>query len=489
MKRRLGFFFPLLRQRHPPDLKAVGELRNPLVSSKGQASPSDPATESWSTWLRIGVPAVIAIIVIAVAWRYLQPAPPSHVMIATGSKDGVYYAMALKYAEYFADNGITLDVLQTKGSGENFKLLSAPRGATPGGDVDIAIVQGGSSPPPDQIPHIQAVAGIYYEPVLVFTRGGLRQPTQLSELAGRRIAIGAQGSGVRVAAEMLLNEAGVSDKTAGTTLVDLGNDAAADAMAAGTIDAAFFVIAPDAPIVARLLATPGVHLMSFDQARSLARRHPFLSATTLYEGSVDIKRNLPETDTQLIASPATIAVRDSTHSAIIELLVRAAQEVNGGTTLLSDSGTFPSADRSELRVNRDARYFLKNPPDFLRRTLPFWLASMVDRLIVLVVPLLFVLIPMIRMMPPLLRYRIQRRIFRRYKRVRQIEERLHADSPREDLQAGHDELVAMDKSLATLKIPISFVEELYNLRNNVNYVRSRIETWLHQHQAESAAAE
>jgi uncharacterized protein len=465
--------------------------RNRYVNSKGSANSPDPATESWANWLRIGVPALIAVVVIAIAWRYLQPAPPNHVIIATGSKEGVYYAMALKYADFFADNGITLEVRETAGSAENFKLLSAPRGTTPGGDVDIAIVQGGSSPPPDQIPHLQAVAGIYYEPVLVFTRG-LRQPTQLSQLAGKKIAIGTPGSGVRVVAEMLLNEAGVADKSTdrytGATLLDLGGDSAADAMAAGTIDAAFFIIAPDAPIVDRLLSTPGVHLMSFDQAHALGRRHPFLSATTLYEGSVDIKRNLPDADTQLVASPATIAVRDSTHSAIIELLVRAAQEINGGTTLLSDVGTFPNADRSELRVNKDARYFLKNPPGFLRRTLPFWLASMVDRLIVLIVPLLVVLIPLVRMMPPLLRYRIQRRILRRYKRIRQIEERLHSSSPREDLQAGHDELVAMDKSLATLKIPISFVEELYNLRTNVNYVRSRIETWLRQDQPQSTSA-
>jgi TRAP transporter TAXI family solute receptor len=458
------------------------------VNSTKKPQQPDTATAPWVDWLRIGVPVLIVVIVIAITWRYLQPAPPSRVLIATGTKEGVYYAMALKYADYFADNGITLDVVQTHGSADNFKLLAAPRGSTPGGDVDIAIVQGGSSPPADQIPHIQAVAGIYYEPVLVFTRGLLQHPTQLSELAGKKIAIGTAGSGVRVVAQMLLDEAGIADGSAGTTLLDLGGEPAAQAMASGTIDAAFFVIAPDAPIVQRLLATPGVHLMSFDQAHALGRRHPFLSATTLYQGAVDIKHNLPDQDTQLVASPATIVVRDGTHSAIIELLVRAAQEINGGTTLLADAGTFPNADRSELRVNKDARYFLKNPPGFLRRTLPFWLASMIDRLIILIVPLLVVLIPLIRTMPPLLRYRIQRRIFRRYKRVRQIEERLHPSSPREDLQAGHDELVAMDKSLATLKIPISFVEELYNLRNNVNYVRTRIETWLRQDNTDSAAS-
>jgi TRAP transporter TAXI family solute receptor len=464
--------------------QVIEKRDSPVVATteskqSGESKPRHQAQggEGWSDWIRMGVPLLIAVIAIAVAWHYLQPAPPGRVIIATGKKTGVYYAMATKYADFFAQNGVTLEVRETAGSAENFKLLTAPMGQTPGGDVDIAIVQGGSSPPKDQIPHLNAVAGIYYEPVMVFTRG-LQGPTQLSQLSGKKIAVGAEGSGVRVLASMLLEEAGIADKSNGTTLVTLGGDEAADALSKGDIDAAFFVIAPDAPVVARLLGTPQLHLMSFDQAHAYGRRHPFLSATTLYQGAVDIKRNLPDVDTQLVAAPATIVVRDSTHSAIIELLVRAAQEINGGTTLLADAGTFPTADRSELTVSKDARYFLKNPPGFLRRTLPFWLASMIDRLVILIVPLLVVLIPMIRTMPVVLRWRVQRRIFHRYKQVRRIEEKLHPNSPPEELKAGHEELVAMDKSLATMKIPISFVEELYNLRTNVTYVRSRIETWL-----------
>jgi TRAP transporter TAXI family solute receptor len=445
--------------------------------SESEQAGAGRLTDSWGDWLRMGVPVVVAIAVIAIAWHILQPAPPDRVIIATGSKTGVYYATAKKYADYFAKNGITLVVKETAGSAENFKLLTAPAGSTPGGDVDIAIVQGGTAPRGSVGLHIQAVAGIYYEPVLVFTRGD-QKPTQLSQLAGKKIAIGAEGSGVRVLSAKLLDEAGVSDGSAGTKLVDYGGDRAADALDKGEIDAAFFIISPDADVVARLLGTPSIHLMNFDQAHAYGRRYSFLSATTLYQGAVDIKRNLPDTDTQLVASPATIVVRDDIHSAVIELLVRAAQEINGGTALLSDTGTFPNLERSEVRPSKDALYFLKNPPSFLRRQLPFWLASMIDRLVILVVPLLVVLIPLIRSMPPLLRWRVQRKIFYRYRLVRQIEERLHPDSPRVELQAGHDELVAMDKSLATLKIPISFVEELYNLRTNVSYVRARLETWL-----------
>lgn len=430
-------------------------------------------SESRKDFLRLGVPTVlIAVGAFAFAWHFVRPAPPSHVVIATGSKQGVYYAMAQKYSEYFAANGVNLEIRETGGSAENFKLLTDPDSG-----VDVAIVQGGSAPPKELRNHIQAVAGIYFEPVLVFYRGEARL-TQLSQLAGKKIAIGGPGSGVHAVAQMLLNEAGVSAGVSGTQLSDEGDSAAADALTSGQIDAAFYVIAPDAPIISRLMGAPGIKLMSMDQARAYGRRHPFLSAVTLYQGVVDIQRNLPGSDVQLAAATATIAVRNSTHEGIIQLLVRAAEQANGGATLLSDPGSFPNADRSELPVNKDALYFLKNRPSFLQRTLPFWLASLIERTIIMLVPLLVVLVPLIRTMPTVYRWRMQARILRRYKRVRRLEEGLAPNSAPADIQAARDELVTMERELATLKLPVSFAEQLYSLRSNVLYVRSRLDRWI-----------
>ena len=419
------------------------------------------------------VPVFLAVLLaFGITWHFVQPAPPTHVIIATGPKQGVYYAMAQKYVDYFRANGVTLEVRETGGSVDNFNLLKQPDSG-----VDVALVQAGSSPPEDQRKGIEAVAGIYYEPVIVFYRGDTAV-TRLPQLAGKKIAIGAEGSGVRVMAQMLLSEAGVSPKADGSTMVDLGGDAAADALEAKQIDSAFYVIAPDAPVIARLLATPGVHMMSFDNAHAYGRLHPFLSPTTLYRGSVDIKKNLPETDIDLIAAPTTLAVRDTAHSAIIQLLVRAAQEANRGATLLSDPGVFPNALGSELPFNYDARYFLQNPPSILHRTLPFWLASMIDRLIILILPLLVVLIPLFRLTPAALNWRTQRKLLARYKRVRQIEQSLSATSPAFALRDGIEELTKMDDDLTKLKLPTSSSKDLYDLRNSVEYVRTRLEHWV-----------
>ena len=190
-----------------------------------------------------------------------------------------------------------------------------------------------------------------------------------------------------------------------------------------------------------------------------------------------MRHDLPATDVQLVAAPATLAIRGSTHQAIVQLLVRAAQEMNRNATLLADGGTFPTAIGLELPVNHDARFFLQNPPSILHRTLPFWLASMIDRLIIMILPLLVVLIPLVRMTPAVLKWRTQRKLLARYKRVRQIELGLSDASPRLALESGIGELRAMDQDLSAMKLPVAYARDLFELRTSIAYVIRRLEGW------------
>ena len=433
--------------------------------------PPPPTPSRWTNWFRVILPsAVLLTLSFALAWHFVQPAPPKHVVIATGSSSGAYYAFAKQYADYFAANGIRLEVRETAGSIANYGLLMAA-----GSGVDLAIVQGGSAPPGARRAGIEAIAGIYDEPVLVFYRGS-RRPTRVSQLGGLRIAIGNDGSGVRVMALSLLTGSGVTDgDPAGTRLTPEVGDAAADALSQGRVDAAFFVIAPTAPVVARLLATPDVHLMSFEQARAYGRRDASLAPVTLVEGSVDVARNLPDADVQLVAAPATVVMRAGTHQGVVELTVDAVEHFHAGGTLLSDAGAFPVPNRTDLRQNADARYFLTNKPSILRRTFPFWLASMIDRLLIMLLPLLVVLVPLSRLVPPLMRWNTQRRILVWYQRVGEIDKQVTPQADPATLRRAHLRATAIENDLVKLRVPLSYSQELYNLRVHVTYVRSRID--------------
>ena len=416
------------------------------------------------------VAAVVLAAVVAVTWRFVEPAPPRTVVIATGSASGAYHAVARHYAEHFEAAGLKLDIRETAGSIENATLLG-----TPGSGVDVAIIQGGTAPAEqERRRELVALASLYLEPVWVFYRGepGLGR---LSQLAGRRIAVGAQGSGVRALALELLSAGGALSEKSGTTLVDIGGDKAVAALREGSVDAALFVMGPTAPFLAELLATPGVRLMSFEQADAYARRFRYLSPVTLHRGSLDLARDLPDREVQLVAPAAVLVARKNVHPAVVALLTEAAVRTHRGGDLLSDPGTFPSATRTELPVNEQARYYLTHGPDFLRRVLPFWLAATIHRFVVLLIPLVMVLLPLLRLTPPVYRWSIRSRIYRWYARLRVIDERLRDMPQVEQVRKDLLLLEQLEHEIGGVKVPLSYMDEFYDLRLHVGYIRGRLE--------------
>lgn len=421
----------------------------------------------------VRVAAVVAVVlaaVVAVAWQFVEPAPPRTVVIATGSASGAYHAVARHYAEHFEAAGLELVVRETAGSIENYALLS-----NPGAGVDVAIVQGGTAPADkERRKELVAVASLYLEPVWVFYRGEV-QLERLGQLEGRRIAVGEEGSGVRALSLELLAAGGVVGGQSGTVFVELGGEMAVAALREGSVDAALFVMGPGAPLISELMHTPGVRLMSFEQAHAYARRFRYLSPVTLHRGSLDLVRDLPEREVQLVAPAAVLVARKGVHAAVVALLAEAAVRTHRGGDLLSESGRFPNDTLTELPVSEQARYYLTHGPDFLRRVLPFWLSALIHRFVVLIIPLFVVLVPLLRLTPPLYRWSIRSRIYRWYARLRVIDERLRgtldADQVRKDLLL----LEQLEHEISDLKVPLSYMDEFYSLRLHVGYIRGRLE--------------
>ena len=214
---------------------------------------------------------LLAGIGFAIAYQFVEPAPPKKIVISTGSESGAYYHFAQRYATILAKNGITLEVRASAGSLENLARLKND-------EVQIGFVQGGVVPPkedPDAEDEsgLLSLGSVFYEPVWVFYRGE-KNLTRLTELQGKRIAIGQEGSGVRQLAQQLLS---ANDIPAGDHLVPLGGLKAAEELQQGRIDAAFIIAAETAPVVQVLIRSPGVKLMSFAQDRAYQRRFPFLT--------------------------------------------------------------------------------------------------------------------------------------------------------------------------------------------------------------------
>lgn len=422
---------------------------------------STTAAEFLKVW---GFLALIVIVGFVITYQYVGAPPPKIVRMATGSKNGAYYAFAQQYARLLAKDAIVLEVVSTAGSVENLSLLK-------NGRVSLALVQGGSATFDDK-QRLQSLGSLFLEPVWVFVRA--QQPIKrFLDLKGKRLAVGASGSGTYLLANQLLSAAGITESN--TTLVRGDSSQAVASLSQGTIDAAFFVASPAAPLIRSLLEDPNLQLLDFDRAAAYGRLFPFLAPVILAEGVVNLERNVPSQDTSLVAVSANLAARGDLHASLIPALLEAITKVHEGGGLLEQKRQFPSVDFVDLPLNEDARRYIANGPSFLYRWLPYGWAVLLDRLKILILPFLALLIPLFRIAPPLYDWRTRSKIYRWYAVVREIDTAVQEKASAGEAQSLLDRLANLEHEVTSVSVPLSYTGELYNLRLHIHLLQQKLE--------------
>ncbi len=415
----------------------------------------------------LSVILLVALVTILAVFWFFHSAPPGTITITTGPERSIFQMNAEKYAKILARNGVKLRILSSQGSLENLKRL-----LDPSFPVDLGFVQGGVAEGLD-IDKLVSLGSISYEPLLVFYRSD-RPLDLLSQLSSKRLAIGPVGSGTRSLALTLLAANGIEPGGA-TALVDSSPEDGAKALLEGTVDGVFLMGDVASPQVMRkLLETPGIRIFSFIQADAYSRRIVYLNKLTLPEGSIDFAKNTPPHDVYLIGPTVELIARPGLHPALCDLLLEAAMEVHGKAGLLKHQGEFPAPLEHEFQISAEARRFYKSGKGFLYRSLPFRLASLVNRILVAFVPLIVILIPILRIIPVLYRWRIKLRIYRWYRVLRGLEQDLMAHLASERRGEFLERLDHVEKEVNKMKVPASFGDQFYGLRGHINFVRSRL---------------
>ncbi|THF62464.1 TAXI family TRAP transporter solute-binding subunit [Pseudothauera rhizosphaerae] len=394
-------------------------------------------------------------------FHFVRPAPPRTVTIAAGTEGGAYAMFAERYRAALAREGIELVIRPTSGSVENLRLLKTDPA------IDLGFVQSGIAVEPES-EDLMSLGSMYVEPVWIFHRLG-QTPTRLTELAGRRLAVGSPGSGTQLFALQLLAASGFAVDAKG--LLALDDNAAAEALLAGDIDAAFIVAAPEAPVVQRLLERPEIGLVDLAQAPAFARRLPHLTPLTLPAGALDLAHVRPAHDVRLLGATAGLVARQDLHPAIVSLLLLAARDIHGRPGLFQHVGEYPQAGGRELPLSPTARRFHESGPPLLQRYLPFWLAVLVDRLLVSLLPVVALLIPLMRITPALYAWRMRSRIYRWYGELKFLESDIarHFEPQRTEDYFAH--LDRIEEQANRRKVPLAFANELYTLREHIQLVR------------------
>ncbi|MDR2219301.1 MAG: TAXI family TRAP transporter solute-binding subunit [Methylobacillus sp.] len=410
--------------------------------------------------LMVVIAAFAAVAVVIVF--FIRSAPPTSITISTGPEDGAFYRQAQRYAKLLEENGVKLNIVTSGGLVDNLEKLKDPKSG-----VDLAFVQGGADA--EGTENLVSLGSVSHQPVLIFYLGKLEL---LSDLKGKKIAIGPEGSGTNQLALTMLAANGVKPDEEGTELLKLDSAEAVQALQENKIAAAF-IMSESASIndLRALMRDPEIHLYSVKQIGAYARKYDYLDPLVLPEGTIDLGANLPAQDVNLLGPMIELVARDNLHPAISDLILEAAGKVHSRPGIFQQRNEFPTLVEHSIPISEDAARYYKSGKSFLYRYLPYWLASLLSRILVVFLPAILILVPVVRVIPAILRWRAQIKIYQRYRELLSLERGLVEEqdpAKREELRADFDNL---EKAVNQMRVKGRFADQLYALRAHIDYVR------------------
>jgi TRAP-type uncharacterized transport system substrate-binding protein len=410
------------------------------------------------------VAAMLCIAAIAwIALAYLIPAPPSKIAIATSLQGDHYQALGTRYQGILSGSSIELDLKITDGAKENLRLLNDPNSG-----IQVGFMQGGISNS-RLSPDLMSLGRIDYQIFWLFYPTG-ETITDLTQLRGKRVALGPTDSGDRAVCEKILAAAGVNYDNA--TLLYIESKDAAKALDNGTVDAVFLNLPFESQILQSLLASPQYRLMSFSEAEALTRIFPYLVRLLLPRGAIDLPRKIPAADIDLISTTNVLLVRKEVHPTVVDLLARAIVEAHNSPGLFQKTGDFPTQTDPEYPIAQSARDYYKNGPSFLNQYLPFWMTSYAQRIIAVVVAAIAIVVPVFNYAPKLYLWFIRERVRRLYRRLRMVDKELTMELSPSSMQAVQFELDSIAQAASV--VPMRNSEVFFGLITQIDRTRAQL---------------
>jgi TRAP-type uncharacterized transport system substrate-binding protein len=414
---------------------------------------------------------VTAVLVGALLWwglNRISPLPPDHIVMTSGAEGSAYEQFAKEYRDLLAGEGIRVELRPSQGDVENLRRLRDPASG-----VDVGFLQGGLTNGRES-PDLASLGTVFYQPVWFFYRGSGKTPAGLlSDLGAFRLSLGPQLSGTRALATTLLARAGVD--TGSALIRALSPEAAAQQLIESQIDGAIIVSGWEAPAVQQLLREPGISLLALKRVDAYVALYPFLEKVILPEGAGDMVRDNPPVDVALLADKTSLVIRKDLHPAIQHLLLYAAEEIHSRPGIFNSAGRFPANEAIDVPVSRVAREFYKSGRPFLQRYMPFWLAALVERVLIVLVPLFGLMVPLVRMAPSIYGWRIRRRVLGLYRELRVLEHEVDASAAGSVSLEFKERLEKLERRAHEVKLPVAYTPMLYTLRDHIALVQQRID--------------
>jgi hypothetical protein len=189
-------------------------------------------------------------------------------------------------------------------------------------------------------------------------------------------------------------------------------------------------------------------------------------------GLGNLAANHPSTEVTLLASKTSLVVRKNLHPALQFLLLHAATEIHSGPHAFHRSGQFPAEEVIDIQLSAEARQFYKAGPSLLQRHLPFWLAELLHRLLVLMVPVAGIVYPLVLLSTRSYIWINRFRIVSLYGELRLLEQGLQTASA--DTRARLlSSLAELTERGSSLRVPRGQTDLVYQLQAHIAQVQQR----------------
>ena len=424
--------------------------------------PSGDRRRIWR--LRIFIGLLIAAC-LWVSFHFIEPIPPRQIVLASGPESSLYHQHAKRYVELMARHGLTVVERITEGPGENLELLSDPKSG-----VDVAFVQGGQAQS-SQAKDVVMLASLYFQPLWIFVRRG-ESFDAFATLRGKKVSLGMPGSGTNVLGTPLLAASGILDKTA--TFVHVPTDRTQSVLHGKEVDAAFLVGGVSTAAVAAALADPSLELVSLAHTDAYQQRYRYLTPRTLHAGAISFVPMVPSRDVSLLATEAMLAARNTLHPAIVNLLIETIRDEHDDQGYFESPGEFPNWEQVDLPVSPDAVRHKRFGPSPLYRYLPFWVATFVERFIIIVLPLVLIALPVAQQLPKVLNWRARSSIYRWYGELKLLEREVAMRGGDLPIDKWLSDVDRIERAAEQLRTPSSLASEAYTLREHIRLVRGAV---------------
>ncbi|MCT2277463.1 TAXI family TRAP transporter solute-binding subunit [Micromonospora chalcea] len=266
--------------------------------------------------VRAAAPLVLVLLLVSgLAGCRDEPAEPTRIRIATGSPTAVYHAFGQSLAAVLNRElpGVRAEVVVTAASAQNVRLVGS-------GAAELGFTQADVLPPRQpEHPSVLAVARVYDDLLHLVTRAGGPIRT-LADLRGRRVSVGADGSGTEITATRLLEVAQLDGDR--IRQEHLGLDDSMTALREGRIDAFFFSGGLPVRGVADLAERTSLRIVDLGEWTEALRRG---------YGQVYVTRDIPRSMYQAepvstVANPNYLIVRADLPAALVRDVTRLLME-------------------------------------------------------------------------------------------------------------------------------------------------------------------